>query len=117
MALEVLTADNPNVVLDSPIAGQTRVTLTSISYVLGTDELFVFHDGVALIKGLHYLEEDPTHVILLFIPDAIGPDIDELIFQTIFQGSSDFVPPPLVFNQAEPSRRPGNFGGTFVFDV
>ena len=117
MAREAFKADDSRVVLDSPVAGQSTVTFSSLTYVLGTDELFAFHNGAALTKGIHYLEDSTTTVVLLFVPDAIGPDIDDFIFQTIEQGSSEYVPPPATLTQAEPSRRPDNFGGTYVFDV
>jgi hypothetical protein len=116
MSIEVISADSPQVSIDDPVAGQTRITLNTITYNLGTNELFVFHNGVALTIGVHYIEEDPTHVIVLFIPDDVGPDIDEFRFQTFVQGSSIFIPSPTVFNQLDAEKRPDNFGGQFVFD-
>ena len=115
MAREVLQANDPNVSLDDPVAGQTRVTLTSITYVPASDELIVFHNGSALVLGQDYTEEDSTHVVLLFLPDATGPDIDVLEFLTVNVGSSDFVPAPTTFNQVDPPRRPDNFNGRFLF--
>lgn len=115
MATEVINADDPTVFIDEPIAGQTRIELPTLTYNVGTGELFVFYNGNALIIGQDYTESAPNEVILTFIPDAVGPDIDVFAFQTISIGSSDFIPPPCIFNQVDMPKRPNNFGGRFVF--
>jgi hypothetical protein len=114
MAQEVLQADDPAVSLNDPSAGRTRITLPTLTYVTGTNELFVFYNGTALVVGVDYTEEDSTHVILEFLPDATSPDVDTLEFITVQQGSSAFVPPPVTLLQVDPPKRSDNFGGRFV---
>lgn len=115
MAREIVQADSPNVSLNDPSAGRTRVTLASITYTPGTDELLAFHNTGATVLGVDYTEEDSTHVIFEFLPDATGPDFDVFEFITINVGSSLFVPPPTTFLQVDPPKRPDNFGGRFIF--
>lgn len=116
MAAEFIDADSPQVVVDTPIVGQTTVNLLTLTYTPGLNELFVFYNGNAMIVGQDYLEASSTQVVLLFVPDTIGPDVDSFAFHTISQGSSVFIPPPTIFNQLDPPRRPNNFGGKFVFN-
>ena len=116
MAFEDIQADSPQVSLDDPAPGQTRITLNSITYNPGTNEMVLWYNGSALTIGLDYTEEDSTHIILNFLPDAVGPDVDSFRIQTFVQGSSAFVPPPTAFTQLDAERRPGNFGGQFVYD-
>lgn len=116
MAIEVISADSPQVVLNSPAPGQTTITLASITYNVGTNEMFLWHNGVALTIGVNYTELSPTQIIVEFLPDVTAPDIDEFRVQTFIQGSSIYIPPPTQFDQLEPSKRPDNFGGQFVFD-
>ena len=116
MASEVIFADNPLVVVDTPIVGQTTITFATLSYNLGTGELFIFHNGSSLVIGVDYSELTTTSVIIEFIPDVTGPEVDVFEFHTIAVGSSLFIPPPTVFNQQDPPKRPDNFGGKFVFN-
>ena len=117
MAKEVVQADAANVFLDDPIVGQTRIVLGSITYVVGTDELIIFYNGSALVIGSlnDYIESNSTTVILNFIPDAIGPDVDTFEFVTVNVGASLFIPFPTTFLQVDPPKRPDNFGGRFTF--
>lgn len=115
MAVEVIQADGPEVALNVPIAGQATVTFSSLTYNVGTNELFYFKNGVAGILGIDYTELSSNQVILLELPDAIGPDVDDLSFYTIQQGSSLFIAPPTVFSQVDMPKRPNNFSGRFVF--
>lgn len=114
MAKEIIYANSPNVVPDSPTPGYTTINLSFITYIPGTSELFVFHNGLALIN---VTEVSPTQVVIDFIPDAIGPDIDVFEFHTISQGSSSvFIPRPTTLQQVDPPRRPNNFSGKFLFN-
>lgn len=116
MASEIFNADDPQVALNTPIAGQTTITFATLTYVPTTDELFLLHNGSLLVLGIDYTETSPTTVVLDFIPDAIGPDVDVFAAHTIQPGSSVFIPAPTVFNQQDPPRRPDNFGGKFIFN-
>jgi hypothetical protein len=116
MALEVISADSPQVSLNDPAPGFTTITLNSITYNPGTNEMFIFHNGLALTIGSNYTEPNGTQIIVNFLPDAIAPDIDEFRIQTFVQGSSAYVPSPTAFRQLDASKRPNNFGGQFVFD-
>ena len=116
MAAEIFDADDPRVALDTPIVGQTTITFTTLTYVLTTDELFLLHNGSLLVLGGDCTETSPTTVVLTFVPDAIGPEVDVFAAHTILPGSSVYIPAPTVFNQQDPPRRPDNFGGKFVFN-
>lgn len=113
MAKEIIYANSPNVALNTPIPGNTTITLSEMTYLPGTSELFVFYNGAAMVT---VTELSPTSVIIHFIPDAIGPEIDVFEFHTILQGSSAYIPRPTTLVQVDPPRRPDNFGGKFVFE-
>jgi len=119
---QVLMATDPAVALNTgvggvPSPGDTRVTLdpSLIKFALGTNELFVFLNGQLRTCTKDYVEEDTTHVVFNFLLDAVGPQIDEVEFRSIMQGSSEFIEPPTSLLLAQPSERPDNFGGMFSF--
>lgn len=96
--------------------GQTRVTLdlAQIEYNPGSNNLWVFRNGVLQVASA-YIEEDSSHVVFDALLDATGPFIDELEFRVANQGSSAYLPPPTYLVQARPPTRPDNFGGNFEF--
>lgn len=96
--------------------GKTRVT-TSVDFNVGTNDLFVFRNGLLQVAGAgnHYIEEDATHLVFSFLLDATGPFIDELELRVAEQGSSEYIEPPALFRQVSPPPRPDNFGGLFSF--
>ena len=115
MAREIVIATDAGVTLNSPIAGQTTIVLSSLTYNVGTDELLILYNGSGLVIGLDYTEPNSTTAILTFLPDDILPDVDTFEFITISVGSSLFVPIPTVFTQHDPPKRPNNFNGRFSF--
>lgn len=115
MAAETIQADSANVILDTPLPGETTVNFSTLTYTPGTSDLFVFHNGLALVVDIDYIEVDSDTIVLSFIPDAIGPDIDVFSIHTIEQGSSILIPSPVTFNQIDIPKRPNNFGGRFVY--
>ena len=96
--------------------GKTRVTV-SVDFNPGTNDLFVFRNGLLQVVGIgnHYIEEDATHLVFNFLLDAAGPFIDELELRVAEQGSSEYIEPPALFRQVSPPPRPDNFGGLFSF--
>ncbi|MFN5252459.1 MAG: hypothetical protein ACK5DE_15630 [Bacteroidota bacterium] len=58
-------------------AGQTTFTLTTFTYLPGTDTLQVYRNGLRLTSGTDYAESS-TSIVTLTAPAAVG---DELLFQ------------------------------------
>lgn len=58
-------------------AGQTTFTLTTFTYLPGTDTLQVYRNGLRLTSGTDYLESS-TSVVTMTSPAALG---DEFLFQ------------------------------------
>jgi len=118
---QVLLATDAAVALNTgvggvPSPGETRVTMDplQVAYIVGTNELWVFRNGI-LQPPPEYIEEDSSHVVFTSLLDAIGPDIDEVEFRTALAGTSLFLPAPISLSQARAPERPDNFGGNFGF--
>jgi hypothetical protein len=76
-------SDSPTSVFDistqliTATAGQTTFTLTTFTYLPGTDTLQIFRNGLRLNLGLDYLETNSSTVTLT-APAAVG---DQFLFQ------------------------------------
>jgi hypothetical protein len=76
-------SDAPSSVFDistqviTATAGQTTFTLTTFTYLPGTDTLQVFRNGLRLTNGTDYAESS-TSIVTLTTPAAVG---DEFLFQ------------------------------------
>jgi hypothetical protein len=76
-------SDAPSSVFDistqviTATAGQTTFTLTTFTYLPGTDTLQVYRNGLRLTSGTDYAESS-TSIVTLTAPAAVG---DELLFQ------------------------------------
>lgn len=76
-------SDAPSSVFDistqviTATAGQTTFTLTTFTYLPGTDTLQVYRNGLRLTSGTDYLESN-TSTVTMTTPAALG---DEFLFQ------------------------------------
>ena len=118
---QVLLATDAAVALNTGVGGaaspgEARVTLDPllVEYEPGTNSLWVFRNGI-LASAADITEEDSTHVVFSFLPDAVAPWIDELEFRVARAGSSAYIAPPTSLVQARPPERPDNFGGSYEF--
>lgn len=115
MAREVIISTDAGVSLNDPVAGKTRITLSSLIYTVGSGELILTINGLLAIPGTDYTEEDSSHVVIERLLETTAGFEDVLEFITVVQGSSNFIPPPSTLTQLSPPKRPNNFGGRFIF--